>query len=156
MERISALMQEDLDLRLAEANGSPIAISRRRSESTKALLTALLELAEARGESLSEVRMRVYLQGLAEYDVRDVAAAARQIGREQRGEYEPKFPELGTLIGRTKLARAERIRPPKWEPCGECLNGFVIVERDGHRAARDCRCKVAWRAARDAAIGMAA
>lgn len=105
-----------------------------------------------------------YVPQLAKHDLRDVTAAIEGLACEPRGEFEPSFPALGTIIHRTEEARKERTTPPKFAPCGNCLMGFVYVNAKGEpcdslqsldRTVAECKCKREWRAAKRMAEGIA-
>jgi len=158
MQQARQVLQE-VDLMAIGRNSEQTAISKRRDERTQVLLKALISLAETRQTSASNATLHGYVAHLRSFDVRDVLAALLQLETEERGEFEPMFPQLGTVIARTKAARTERTKPPKWVCCGKCheLTGMVFVYRDadgrpcdagapGARSfARDCECKVEWR-----------
>jgi len=111
---------------------------------------------------VSERGLERYLASLAAFDLRDVVTATLQLGEEESQEFRGVFPQLGTIIARTRQAQAERTKPKPWVPCGRCTaEGYVFVNAEGvvcddpssvpNRRLRECECKTVWRAARDAA-----
>lgn len=125
-----------------------------------ALLAELTRLGETRQADLSVQTYKIYAEELMEFELCDLRHVLRRLAREPKPSYAKAFPDLGTLIESTKQAYAERTRPKPWVSCGECINGFVYVDEEGNpwkptgtsrRVMRECECKLAWKAARDAA-----
>jgi hypothetical protein len=57
---------------------------------------------------VSEETYRLYARELAEYEETDIAEAVRIIGRRKREQYEPAFPDLGTMLDEVIKARNAR------------------------------------------------
>lgn len=121
------------------------------------LITALVYLAETRQASVSEATYRSYVPQLAKHDIRDVTAGIEALACEPRGDFEPAFPALGTIIQRSEQARRKRTTPTKYVPCGSCMDGLVWVNAKGvpcdflestDRIMAECKCKREWKAAK--------
>ena len=123
-------------------------------ETLKKLLKSLADFRQA---TLSPTAEDLYVKQLRGYDMRDVTQAIRDLALEPRKDFQPAFPDLGTIIGRVEAIRDNRTRVGRFVSCGDCAAGFLILNEDGskHRRvedsgrdtyAKECQCLTRWRA----------
>lgn len=84
-------------------------------------LTALTRLGIARREKLAQEDFRVYLDELARVPAAIVTAVCGELGRQEPGEFEPRFPPLHLVLARCHAKQAEArarkaLQFPVYEP----------------------------------------
>jgi hypothetical protein len=83
-----------------------------------------------------------YVSALMPYDVRHVGEAVREIGMAPRQQYEPAFPDLGTIVAKVEYLRDARKNTARFVSCEECFYGWRQL-RDG---VVECECLRRYRA----------
>ena len=147
MERINAV-----DLRTEDSSALTVT-SPTRLQRSQRLMTDLASLAEARQVALSQQTYQVYGTVLGKHAPEDVHQAIVQLLSEPRPQYGPAFPELGAIVALAERARQQRVAPPRFVPCGQCINGLTYVDAQGQpcdvsasprRLMAPCECRRAW------------
>jgi hypothetical protein len=122
MEHIGQVLQE-IDLVEIEQNSEAMQISKPREEPIGKLLRLLLQMAEMRQADVTQVQLSGYAEELQTVNLHDVQAALKQLGREERVEFEPSFPLLGTVLKRVSAEGVKRLRPPKFVRAATAYQG---------------------------------
>jgi hypothetical protein len=104
----------------------------------KKLLKSLGELRQAK---LTPETTNLYATKLLGYDLRHASEAIMDLGLEPRAEYQPAFPDIGTILARVEAIRDARTPKRNREYCGHCFAGYLIFNEDGspHHRVRDAK-----------------
>jgi hypothetical protein len=108
----------------------------------------LVQLAISRRETLADLELLAFSKALEIYPEAAIDRVFDRLMLSEREEYEPKIPELGSLIA---MVKTEVRKDNPWTPCGKCNSGMIVRDDGVTRVAERCECWLAWKRASEPA-----